>query len=438
MLKKFAFTIFLSLLFFPSNANEIVQEYRCSSIEKLDNDISIVFVDTIKSESILVMLCISAGNTDEIEKDGVANLLSKVFVKKLNDSAHSLHYGSECNSYVGYDQSVYYFYGKQDNLDGFLKNLGSVFSNFVFSNDELENCKQAIEQSITNEDQIDKLVLRKEARKALFWHSKYGASICGTLDDLKIITIEDINNFKKQHYTNKRANIIIAGNINKKDTIALIKKYFNIQSTKEDIKINRLQEPPHHGSTTKILKYSSQAAVPIIEFYWRIPNYRQEKNKALNTEIFINSLDESLHNSLIEKQKIVSTISFCYSFWNHDYGDFCITITAKNQNNIDDVITAVLSEIKCVASDGMTKEQAKLAYKKLYKASNLVGTDMIDAVDRISKKLGAFYDYEFIRDYPKFIETYNIDEVNTQAKEIFTHDPSVISVIIPETNKNRL
>ncbi len=438
MLKKFAFSIFLSLLFSTSNANKILQECRYSSIEKLDNDISVVFIDTTQSESILVMLCISVGSVDEIEKNGVANLLSKVFVKKLNDSAHSLHYGSECNSYVGYDQSVYYFYGKQDNLDGFLKNLGSVFSNFVFSNDELENCKQEIKQSITNEDQIDKLVLRKEARKALFWHSKYGASVCGTHDDLKIITVEDINNFKKQYYTNKRVNIIIAGNVNKKDSVTLIKKYFNIQSTKEDVKINRLQEPSHHGSTTKILKHSNQAAVPIIEFYWRIPNYRQEKSKALNTEIFINSLDESLHNSLIEKQRMVSTISFCYSFWNHDYGDFCITVTAKNQNNIDDVVTAVLSEIKCIASDGIAKEQAKIASKKLHKASNLVGIDMIDAVDRISKKLGAFYDYEFIRDYPKFVETYNIDEINTQAKEIFAHDPSVISVIIPETNKNRL
>lgn len=437
MFKNFIFVISLFLLSFISNAIEPMQEYRYSFVEKLDNDVTVIFADTTKSESILVMLCVSTGSTDEIEKDGIANLLSKVFSKKLNDNANSLHYGSECNSYVNYDQSVYYFYGKNDNLDSFLKNLGSVFSNFVFSNDDLENCKQSVEQGIASENQIDRVVLRKEARKALYWHSKYGSSVSGDIDDLKNITPEDINGFKKQNYTNKRVNIIIAGNVNKKEAIELVKKYFNIKQSEQDAKINRLQEPPHHGSTTKIFKYSNQAAVPVVEFYWRIPNYRKEKNKALNTEIFVNALDDLLQNSLIAKQKIASTISFCYSFWNYDYGDFCMTITAKNQTNIDDLITAVLSEIKCLASDGITEEQAKLASQKLNKASTLVGTDMIDAVDKFSKRLGAFYDYEFIRDYPKFIEKYNFNEINAQAKEIFKHDPCVISIMMPEANKGK-
>ena len=411
------------------------QEYRCSSIEKLDNDISVVFVDTTKSESILVMLCVSAGSTDEIERNGVANLLSKIFTKKLNDNVNALHYGSECHSYAGHDQSVYYFYGKQSNLDGFLKNMGSVFSNFTFSNDDLDSCKQIVEQNIKSEDQIDRAVLRRETRKALYWHSNYGVDIKGDIDGVKIISSDDINKFKKQHYTNKRVNIIIAGNVDKKNAIELVKKYFSVQVSKEKTKINRLQEPPHHGSTIKIMKYSSQAAVPIVEFYWRIPNYRIEKNKALNAEIFINSLSDIQQKSLIERQKIAATISFSYSFWNYEYGDFCMTVTAKNSANINDLITAVLSEMKCIASDGITKEQAEAASKKLSASSNLVGMDMLDVVDMFSKRLGSFYDFEFVRGYSLFVRKYDLDEINAHAKEIFRQDPSVISVIIPENRK---
>ena len=59
------------------------------------------------------MLYISFGSIDEIEKEGLANLLSKLYVKNLNENGNTLHYAEEINLYVGYEQSIYYVHEKK-------------------------------------------------------------------------------------------------------------------------------------------------------------------------------------------------------------------------------------------------------------------------------------------------------------------------------------
>jgi zinc protease len=410
---------------------ESPQIYLGSSIKKLANGISVIFVDTSVSDALLVMLCVSAGSADEVTKEGVANLLSKVFAKKLNENSVAMHCGAESNSYAGYDQSSYYFYGKLENLEKFLNNLGSVYSSFSFSKDDLETCRNSVEHSIINENQVDKSISYRESRKAMYWHSKYGASISGDIDGVKLITDDDLSQFKNKHYKNSRVAIIVAGNVDKNATIALVEKYFNKKDDGE-LKINRLQEPPHHGSTTKITKYSSQVSAPIVEMYWKIPNYRNDRNKALATEIFVNALKDPLRKILVDGQKIAASMSFAYSFWNYDYGDFCVTVTAANSDNVDELVTAISTEIKCLASDGLTDEQASVASKRLYNSSNLVGINTLNAVDHLSRRISSFCDFDFIEGYAGYVDKYDLNEVNKQAKEIFKNDPCVITVIMPE------
>ena len=79
-----------------------------------------------------------------------------------------------------------------------------------------------------------------------------------------------------------------------------------------------MQEPPHHGSTIAETRYSNQINVPMIEMYWKIPNYRNDRDKSLVIEIFINAMSDILQTELIDIQKFVSSISISYSSWNYD------------------------------------------------------------------------------------------------------------------------
>ena len=426
--------IFALVLAFFSPQLSLIQadeEYRNIHQEKLNNGVSVIFVDANSSDMLLVMFCVSCGSTDEIEKEGLANLLSKLYAKKLNDNGNTLHYGAEINSYVGYDQSTYYVLGKKENLDGILKNFGQIYSDFSVSKEEIAAQKHNVEQSLHSKNQIDKNIVHRESMKSLYWHSKYGADIEGTFESLKQISEDDIRRFKEKNYANNRVTIIISGNVPKNEVMELVKKYF-ASNKKSESKIERMQEPSHHGSTIAVTRYSSQINVPIVEMYWRIPNYRSDKDNALATEIFINAMSDILQTELIDIQKLVASISVSYSSWNYDYGDLCITFTANDSENTSDITTAVLTEIKNIASDGISKEQAEKALKKILDSYRFIDHDMFDVVHSISRKIGSGYDFDFIVGYPKFARKYDLEKINTQAKSLFRDNPSVISTIIPE------
>lgn len=410
-------------------------EYRSSSCVSLENGIRVVFVDTTYNDSLLVMLGVSAGSTDEKEIDGVSNLLVKAVVNKLNETPNinGVQYG-EAQSYAGYDQSIYYYYGKKDDLEGFITKLGTVFSKLSFSDQELNNCKKAIEQKIISRDQVDRHVLQKESRQALYWHSKYGSSIEGDLDDLNNISASDLENFKNENYTLDRTVIVIAGNnINKERTLESIKKYFGIKKTES--KINRLEEPDHHGSTSCIIKYSSQVQAPIINMSWRLPTYRKNPDKCRGIEIFINYLNDTLQHSNIAEG---INISWSYIIWNHDYGELSVmlSLTPDLSNSVEYIKNAIILQIKKIVSEGITKEDADKVVKSLVGASNFSGRDAFEVVDWMFKKLSAFYDFEFVRGYPTFIRKYDLQNINKEAKVIFENGPEVVSILLPESLKN--
>ncbi|MDR0555689.1 MAG: insulinase family protein [Holosporaceae bacterium] len=430
MFKKFAMLISF-LLFFASKAEKFrgIEEY------KLSNGLTVVIINTDKSNLLLVLLCVAAGSTDEIDRRGVANVLSGLFLEKLRSSLGTDYpqYGAECNSFTGYDQSVYYFSGKSENMEGFIKILGTVFSNFSFSSEELEGCKRGVHQKISEDQQVDRNQERCEARKSLWWHSNYGAPITGSRHDVNSITVENVESFFGNSYANCRATIIISGcNVDKKLVQEWILKYFSKPNVVSPI--NRLIEPNHHGATVQISKYSSQVSVPIVEMYWKIPCYRKEKEKAMATEIFLNHVDEVLLHRMIEGQKVAVSISFRYSFWNYEYGDFCIAVTFKNSEDVNRGITALLTELKYIAAEGLSESDFNKARKKLCDSVDIfnANTDVVTVVDSVAKKMGAGYMLDDIKFHRENVSKYgNLPEVNLQVNEIFRKDPCVISIIKP-------
>lgn len=431
MLYRLFFALSLLISIFRCDATQL---YRGAEVQKLENDISVMFIDTSKSENILVMLCLSVGSTDEFGTDGVANLLANIFSKQLNRNAETMHYGCQSTLYSGYDQSIHYVYGKQENLEGIIKNFGTVYSNFELTEPDINACKQEIVQKIASDNQIDKNIANQEAMKCMYWHTKYGTTIIGNMN-VASIDPEDLVKFRDRFYRNSRLLIIVAGNVNKQETINLINKYFIKKDVGED-KIERLQEPSHHDATVRLTSNSSQVSVPMIDFYWEIPNYRNNSNEAFATEIFINALDDILQGIISEGIKNAASVEFSYSFWNYDYGTFRMSITANDDSKVDELITSIITMIRCIAADGITQAQVDAAMKKISSSASLIDRDVIDVVSIISMRVSAGNNFEFVKSYNDFVKKgCELKLINSQAKKIFQKQPRVISVIYPEKKR---
>jgi predicted Zn-dependent peptidase len=101
--------------------------------------------------------------------------------------------------------------------------------------------------------------------------------------------------------------------------------------------------------------------------------------------------------------------------------------------DIEEQIRSIIAEIKYIASNDITEEQAKMAAQEVRNAADVFKKDVkaTDTVEWISKRIGAGYDFDFLKSHDEFISKFDLKEVNAQGKEIFKKDPCVISVIKP-------
>lgn len=424
--------VFLSLFFFLSFFNVVATVCTGAFVKTANNGINVVFLEGQgEDENVLAVLSLAAGSIDDKDKHGSAYILAKSILLELRRKiqANELMYGSEVQSSTGYDHSVYYFYGKNSNLKNFIENLSSILSKTSITNVNNRVAKNDARSVAVSSDQSDKSILAREVRSSLYWHSGYGSPIIGYKDAIDDISDSDLNTFHASNYTADRASVIIAGKVDQDKVMEIING--TIGSIKTKSTIERLQEPTHHDSTVKICKHSAQVSSSTIEFYWKVPNYRLLPKEARCIEVFINCIDDILQTKLIKELDLASSISFKHSFWNYQYGDFCIVIVPKSYKNFDQIGIAVLSEIKLLAKEGITKAQLEAAQNKAMDFNKFTNKDFPSTIDWLSKKLAACNDFNFIKGYDSFVKECSVEEVNAEAKKFFSKPPEVISILKP-------
>ena len=128
MLKRVVFFIFFLLI-----GKVSAEVYRGIEYRKLSNDVSVIFLNTNKSDNIFVTLCLSVGYSDDMEKSGKAELIGNIFKKRLEKEMNKnpQGYGVEMTSFVGQEQSLFSLYGKQVDFPFHLKCISKHFYGVV-------------------------------------------------------------------------------------------------------------------------------------------------------------------------------------------------------------------------------------------------------------------------------------------------------------------
>ncbi len=422
----------ISIIFFYQ-ATFAIDLYRRSEAVNLPNGVSVIFVNTNKTNFIYLTFCISAGTNDALLSPEIAKLCGQILQSKitneinLNNNTH----GTELNSYCGYDQTLFSLYGKKEDLKHYIKILGEQFSNFQVSNEDIIAVKPLLSAQLKHSARSDKEKLRKECARSLYWHAGYGLS--PNAENLDNITNDHITSFAKKNYTNNRVTLIIGGNVDKNQLKQLVTTYFTNKTSSD---ICRLKEPNHHDSTAKLSATSSQLSVPFIEYYWKIPNYKENPEQAAALNIVLYHLQKELKKSMVEDLKLVSSIQFDYSFWNYAYGDLKISVVVKPKINTDEVIMTLINEIRRIVFDAKNTSFMQSALKEIIKDSDVFNynTNVIDTINWIAIRVAAGYDFEFLKNYLKYVKSIKQDYIEKEAFNLFKKDPNVISVLTPIRN----
>ena len=437
MLKKI-----LSLILFFFVGEIFAEVYRGTDYRKLPNNVSVIFLETNWSDNVFVTACLLTGKSDDIDKSGKAELVGNIFKRKLEKEMNKSpqRFNVEMISFVGPEQTLFSFYGKQVDLPFHIKCLAQHFYNLEISEEELTREKELITNRFNQSMIPDKNKLRSKSLQSLYWHNALGKPF--SVDELKTISLGELKKFREENYTNNRLTLIISGYVKNKDEIVKVieEKFSNTKKSE----IKRLREPIHHDATVSFDMVSSQVKLPYVEIYWRLPNYREEKSvydndeyfrkvSPMALEIFLIYLKTELEKSLIHELKIASSVDFDYSFWNYSEGNLRISVLLKEKQYSKGVETEILSEIKTLAYE-VNENKLVTARKALYKSANVFNylTDVIDTMNWLSDKIGVGYDYEYLKKYQEVINNFKLETIKEEVVKFFKKEPDVVSVLNPK------
>ena len=201
--------------------------------QTLPNGLRVIVIERHESPLISAQLLIrNGGEVDPPELSGVADMTASLLTKgtqtrdatKIAQEIESL--GGSLDSGARWDASYASVNVMSSKIQPALEILADVVRHPTFKSDEVERLRQQYLDNFTLAMGDPGTLARFVAARVVFGDSPYGHPVSGTSESLTRISAADITKMHSRYYRPDNAILVIGGDINAKDGVALATKYF--------------------------------------------------------------------------------------------------------------------------------------------------------------------------------------------------------------------
>src|SRR5260370_248136 len=210
------------------------------------------------------------------------------------------------------DRTLYFEVMPRNQLDLGLFLEADRMRSLKITQENLDNQRQAVKEErrlgVDNRpygqafEKMDELVYDNFA---------YQHSVIGSMADLDATSVEDVQQFFKTYYAPNNAVLALAGDLDTKEALAKVKKYFGSIPRQEPPKPVDLSEPEKNAERRAKLD-DKLARLTQIAIAYRIPPTTSADSRALSvgSQILGGGESSRLYQKLVKEKEVVSSI-FC-------------------------------------------------------------------------------------------------------------------------------
>lgn len=230
-------------------------------IDKLDNGIRVVMEKIPYINSVSVGIIIDCGSKNENKNNnGISHFIEHMLfkgtrkrdAKKIAETIDSI--GGVLNAFTGKETTIYYAKVLNNHIKIAIDILSDMITNSIFKEEDIEKEKSVIlEELYMYLDSPEDLAVEL-LNKMMFERTSLEHSIIGTEESIKGINRAKILNYFTENYQPENMVISIAGNIDERECIKLLKDYFGPFNNKS-LEINKKNESKNIYKFTNKLDY---------------------------------------------------------------------------------------------------------------------------------------------------------------------------------------
>lgn len=350
--------ILLSFLLFQSvfiNANELKQNNVTQTT--LENGLKIIVKTDNRAPVFISQLWYRVGASDESRPNtGISHMLEHMMFKgtkayKVGEfSAIIARNGGSENAFTSKDYTAYYQKMHKSKLALAIKMEADRMRNLTFSGAELDKERQVVieERRMRIEDNPNAKAYENLNLISFDKQGAYHAPIIGFQADIESYSLQDLRDWYAQYYAPNNAALVVVGDVQAEQVIALAKQYFGGYRYRSNI-VNR----GNRGKSGKVSMAKTgnarvlklKAELPFYLLSFPVPSLKTNENDAYALDMLAYVLDNGLSKKLIRNQQIASAIDVSYQLYDRYDTLFTISFVAAKGVTNEAVLSAIKAQV---------------------------------------------------------------------------------------------
>jgi zinc protease len=363
LLARFALLLIATAHFAAPVLSADSEEYR------LANGLRVIVKPDRRAPVAVMMLLYKVGGVDEVNGvTGVAHVLEHMMFKGTPTVPAGEYsrlisaVGGRDNAFTNNDFTGYFAALQKSHLELALRLEADRMANLTLAADEFAKEIKVVmeERRWRTDDQPRSLAYEQLMATALIAHP-YRNPIIGWMNDLENMRVEDAREFYRRWYTPNNATLVVVGDVEPKEVLALAGRYFGAIKSRNLPERKPQQEPPQLG--IKRVTVKAPAELPYVLITFRTPALRDAERdwEPYALEMLAAVLDGSdaarLRRSLVREQRIASAADAGYDGIARGPGFFYLTATPVPGKSAADVEQGLRREMAKIIEQGVTEEE---------------------------------------------------------------------------------
>jgi zinc protease len=357
----------------------------------LDNGLRVIIAPDHAAPVIAISLTYNTGSRNEKQgRTGFAHLFEHMMFEgsaNVGKGEHMLlvqNYGGSLNGSTNNDQTNYFEELPKNQLDMalFLESDRMRALNITQAN--LDNQRNAVQEE--RRLRVDNQPYGKSSEELdsmAYDNFAYHHSVIGSMDDLNAATLDDVKDFFRIYYAPNNVVLVIAGDLDQKETLAKVKKYFGSIPRQPAPPAVDMKEPDHDKERRKSMN-DALARLPQYRAVYNIGPGNTPDTYALQilSSILSNGRSSRLYQHLVhDKQLAINAAAFAQA--RRGPGLFNVIAVPRPGVKIEDVEKALDDEIEAVKKDGVTQQEMDKVHTQLLRQAIQTRSSMLGIANQL-------------------------------------------------------
>ena len=415
---------------------------------QLSNGLKLIIREDHRSPTVAHMVWYRAGSMDEVNgKTGVAHVLEHMMFKgtdKVKAGEFSrlvAAVGGRENAFTSRDYTAYFQQVEKSKLDEVIKLEADRMSNLNFDDAEFLKEIQVVmeERRLRTEDNPGSL-LNESLMATAYMSSPYRHPVVGWMNDLQNMTAADAREWYRSWYKPNNATIVIAGDVDAKQVLATIEKYYGAVSA-QVLPVRKPQiEPQQKGIKQVQVKAPADSAQ--LAMAWKVP--RLEPGKLDDPEPYALELltavldgydNARLNRTLVKQEKVVNDVGVGYDMVSRGPELFQINATMAKGKSVAQAQASIRKAIDEIKQKGVLESELKrikvrILSEQIYKRDSIFGQAM-----EIGSTEMAGFSWKDIDYMLEKMQTITPEQVQAVTKRYLVDEGLTIAVLDPQARK---